>query len=210
MNKGFSVVEALIVVAILGVVLGSIFGIAYQAQRSFDAEKRFTETSQHARVAMDEIVRYIRQAGNDPYPKEGTPFPAVEVVTGNVINVRSDITGSYDGVTGDPDKLLNSPMEDVTIRYDSGAKTVSIQDNRAGGGFQVLADHIEVPSGESFFGFFDSSGGATTDPKKIVSVQVTMAAKTPPRAGSKINTVTYRSHVFIRSKAFDVFSVPAK
>ncbi len=210
-TKGYSIVEALIVVAILSVVLSAIFGIAYQAQRSFDAEKRFTETSQHARVAMDEIVRYIRQAGNDPWPKEGTPIVAVDRVSNNQIIVRSDITGSYPtpgSQTGDPDKLLNSPMEDVTIRYDSGAKTVSIQDNRAGGGFQVLADNIEVPSNESFFKCYDSAGAETSVSNEIVSVEVTMAAKTPPRAGNRVNTVTYRSHVFIRSKAFDVFAAP--
>ena len=120
--KGFSIVEALIVVAILSVVLGAIFGIAYKAQVSFDAEKRFTETSQHARIAMDEIVRYVRQAGNDPFPKDGFSYPAVELLNGNSnqIVVRSDITGSYPNpgsATGDPDHLLNSPMEDVTIQY---------------------------------------------------------------------------------------------
>ncbi|MFB3904330.1 MAG: PilW family protein [Acidobacteriota bacterium] len=205
--KGFSFLEVLIVVAILSVVLSAIFGIAYQAQRSFDEEKRFTETSQHARVAMDEIVRYIRQAGNDPYPKEGTPFPAIEIgLGGNQITVRSDITGSYDGRTGDPDKALNSPMEDVTIKFESG--TVWIQDNRTGGGFQPLADNIETPPGETFFKFYDSAGNQTTVNDQIVSVEVAIAAKTPPRAGNMRNTVTYRSHVFIRSKAFDVFATP--
>jgi len=207
--KGFSIVEALIVVAILSVVLGAIFGIAYKAQVSFDAEKRFTETSQHARIAMDEIVRYIRQAGNDPFPKDGISYLAVERLSGNEINVRSDITGSYDGDTGDPDHLLTGPMEFVTIRYNptNGIRSIAIEDHH-GGGSQVLADNIDVPSGDSFFKFYDSAGNLTTDSTKIVSVEVTMAAKTPPRPGSGVNTVTYRSHVFIRSKAFDVFATP--
>jgi type II secretory pathway pseudopilin PulG len=209
MNKrlrGFSLIEALIVTATLSLILGAIFGVAYKAQVSFDAEKRFTETSQRARIAMDEIVRYIRQAGNDPFPKDGFSFLAVERVSGSEINVRSDITGSYDGQTGDPDHVLTSPMEDVTIRYDSVAKQISIIDHH--GPLQTLGDNIEIPSGESFFQCYDSAGNLTTVSSDIVSVEVTMAAKTPPRAGSGINTVTYRSHVFIRSKSFDVFATP--
>lgn len=208
MNKGFSVVEALIVAAILAVVLGSIFGIAYQAQMSFDSEKRFNETSQHARVAMDEIVRYIRQAGNDPFPKEGAPFLPVTIDGPNQITLRSDITGSYDGQKGDPDKLLNSKMENVTITY-TGYQ-ILIHDNTTGGFTWPLADHIELPAGESFFKFYDSNGVQTNSSNQVASVAVTIVAKTPQRGAGRVNSVTYRSQVFIRSKAFDVFAYPPK
>ncbi|HXK61944.1 MAG TPA: hypothetical protein PLP42_18815 [Acidobacteriota bacterium] len=203
MNKGYSFVEALIVAVILSAVLAAIFGIAYQAQSSFDVERRFTETSQHARIALDEITRYIRQAGNDPYPKEGTPFPAVTWISSNEIEVRSDITGSHDNITGDPDKKLDSPMEHVGIRYVGGQ--VQIRDYALDTGWEVLAENVTVPPGEKFFTCFDSAGNETTDSDKITSVAVAMTANSAAGVGGRVNSITYRSRVFIRSKTFDIF-----
>ncbi|RPI27032.1 MAG: type II secretion system protein [Acidobacteria bacterium] len=213
MNRGFSLVEALIVVAVISIVLGSIFGIAYQAQMSFDAEKRFTETSQHARIAMDEITRYIRQAGNNPNPKTFN-LQAVQYHGPSSIELWTDITGSHDGVTGDPDRSTNSPLEHVMISYLPGAGnnrgTVTIRDYAVALGTddQILAENVDLPDGTPFFQCFDTSGTATTTSNDIVSIEVTMRASTPERMGGRVNSVTYRSHVFIRSKTFDVFAVP--
>ncbi len=212
MKKGFSLLEALFVVITLSVVLGGIFGIAYKAQVSFDEEKRFTETSQQARVAIDEITRYIRQAGNDPLKAlktaSGGPYPPVERLGVQQIRIRTDITGSYHGPgapTGDPDGKLLSPFEDVTIGYDPGSKRVYLVDHHApleAQGTQVLADNIDN------FGFFcqDSTGGLAASNFDIAAVDILMVAKAPRRAANRISSVRYRSHVFVRSKTFDVFA----
>ncbi len=209
MKKGFSLIEALFVVLTLSAVLGSIFGIAYKAQVSFDEEKRFTEASQHARIATDEITRYIRQAGNDPLKclktLPGGPYPGVERISSQQIRIRTDITGSYNGPgarTGDPDGKLLSPFEDVTIGYDPGSKRVYLIDHALGATPQILADNIDN------FGFLvqDSSGGPPATNFDIAAVDVLMVAKAPRRAANRISSVRYRSHVFVRSKTFDVFA----
>jgi len=209
MKNGFSLIEALFVTVVMSLVLGSIFGVAYRAQLSFDEEKRFTETSQQARVATDEIARYIRQAGNDPLgclrTLPGGPYPAVERFGPHRIRIRTDITGSFNGpggTTGDPDGRLSSPMEDVTIGYSPGSNQVYLIDNALGVTPQVLADNIDS------FGFLyqDSTGGNPGSSFNIAAVDVLMVAQTPRSMVNRINTVRYRSHVFVRSKTFDVFA----
>ncbi len=207
MKKGFSLVEALLVVAILTIVLGSIFGIAYKAQVSFDEEKRFTETSQEARVATDEITRYIRQAGNDPRKFLKTHnIPGVKRVGLQEIRISTDITGSYNGpggTTGDPDGKLDSPLEDVTIKF--VGRQVQLMDRVASpGNWQILADNIE----KFELVFQDSTGGPAATDFDIAAVDVLLVAQAPRRAANRINTVRYRSHVFVRSKTFDVFATP--
>jgi type II secretory pathway pseudopilin PulG len=211
MKKGFSLIEALFVVITVTLVLGGIFGVAYKAQVSFDEERRFTETSQQARVAIDEITRYIRQAGNDPLKclKSGPsgPLPAIQRDSVQQIQIRTDITGSYHGPgapTGDPDGKLLSPFEWVTIGYNSGTKQVYLIDHNlpAASQTQVLADGI------ANFGFScqNSAGGLAANDFDIAAVDVLIVAKTQRRSVNRINTVRYRSHVFIRSKTFDVFA----
>lgn len=208
-NKGFSLIEALFVTVTLSLVLGSIFGIAYKAQVSFDEEKRFTETSQHARVAVDEITRYIRQAGNDPKKcmktLPGGPFPAVQRIGAQQIRVRTDITGSYHGPeapTGDPDGKLKSPYEDVTIGFTQGQVYLIDNNDPSANKTQILADNI------ANFGFLfhNSVGGAPANDFDIAAVDVLMDARAPQRGANRISSIRYRSHVFIRSKTFDVFA----
>jgi prepilin-type N-terminal cleavage/methylation domain-containing protein len=207
MNKGFSFIELMIVTLIITGVLAAIFTIAYQTQLSFDSEKQFTETSQHARVTMDQIVRYLRQAGNDPleYMKSHN-IPAVQVMGDNHVIINSDVTGSYDGTTGDPDGALDSPFEIVTVRYNPGFSQVTM-DLNDGNGPQIMADHISAFR----MRFFDSNGAATMVSSQVAAVEVEMTANTGrvDRRTGRVNAVSFRSEVFVRSKSFDLFDVPS-
>jgi type II secretory pathway pseudopilin PulG len=202
MSKGYSFIEILIVTLILTVILGGVFGIAYQAQMSFDSEKQFTETTQHARIAMDQIVRYLRQAGNDPEGGMRTnKIPAIQLSGTSAITVNTDITGSVGGTLGDPDGLLTSPLESVFINYNSALREVSIR--LQGEPAQVMADNI---SDCTFVGL-DANGSVTSDGNQVVAVRVTMTADTArrDRRTGRINSVTFSSDVFIRSRSYDLF-----
>lgn len=217
MKKGFSLVEALFVIVVLSLVLGSIFGIAYKAQVSFDEEKRFTETSQHARIATDEITRYIRQAGNEPPIRQpdgtmrqalknatGGPYPAIQRISAQQIRIRTDITGSFLGpgaATGDPDGELRSAFEDVTIGFSQGSVYL-IDHVTAPGTPQILADNIA----NFGFLFLNNNGAAPANDFDVAAVDVLMDARAPARGANRISSVRYRSHVFVRSKTFDVFA----
>jgi len=60
---GFSLVEVLIVMLMLGIVTMSIFGLYQSTQRSTTTQDTVVELQQNLRVAMDQIARDVRMAG---------------------------------------------------------------------------------------------------------------------------------------------------
>ncbi len=206
MNKGFSFLEVLIVTAILAITLGAVFSLVYQSQQSFQSERQLNDTVQQARIAMDQIVRCIRQAGNDPRHSIGVP--PVEVLGTGYIRINSDITGSVASTTGnsmestgDPDGTLSSVNERVTVRHDAGEQRLYLD---IGDGEELLADHISALN----LSFFDAQGAATTDPAAIVRVDIEMVAETAKTRAStgNINSVTLTSTAFIRNRSYQLFS----
>ena len=205
MKKGFSLIELLIALLIVTLLLGAIFTLVYRTQLSFDAERQFNETSEQARVTMDQVVRILRQAGNDPLDyMKNNHIPAVVVHGSDQVTINSDITGSYDGSTGDPDGKLDSPFEQVTVKYYPGSDEVKIKLSAAQAE-QTVADHISSFS----FTCYDAAGAVTAASDDVVSVEVQMTAETEGhdlRIG-RVNAVSYRSTVFLRNKSFDLFEM---
>jgi prepilin-type N-terminal cleavage/methylation domain-containing protein len=62
-EQGFSMLEMLIVVAILTVVLGLVFRYINNAQRVYRTQENRIDTTQQAREAIDEITRELHQSG---------------------------------------------------------------------------------------------------------------------------------------------------
>lgn len=210
-TAGFTFVEVLIVTAILAVITAAIFPIVYEGQYSYQSEKRLLDATQQARVAMDQIVRYVRQAGSDP--KELGTFAPVDILQTSPwrIRINSDITGFVPSTTGnsmestgDPDKALNSIYERVTVRHgsnDAGGVMKILID--VGYGEEVVAENIPTLN----FTFFDARGNPTADPNVIARVKVLMVVETniaDPKTG-KISSVTLESDVFIRNKSWELF-----
>lgn len=59
--KGFSLVEILVVVAILGIIVAGIFVVSNVANISWDSSTGMLDLQQQARQAMERMVREIRQ-----------------------------------------------------------------------------------------------------------------------------------------------------
>jgi hypothetical protein len=137
---------------------------------------------------------------------ESNGIPAVEILNDRQIVINSDITGSFDGTSGDPDGALTGPFEVVTVSYESGSKQV-MMDLNDGSGPMIMADEISAFS----FKFFDSAGAATADSSTVAAVEVEMTANTAQadRRTGRVNAVSYRSDGFMRRKSFDLFDVPS-
>lgn len=205
MNRGYSFIELLIVTTILAIVTAAIFPLLYQGQQSFRSQKQLAEMTQSARIAMDQITRFVRQAGNDPL--ESMAVPAIQILGDGYLQINSDITGSVPSTTGnnkestgDPQGTLNSIYEQVVVRYDAVQKELYMD---VGYGEELLAEDIA----DLNFSFFDASGNSTTDPASIVRVKVEIIAETAysdPTTG-RISSVTLASDVFIRARSYELF-----
>jgi prepilin-type N-terminal cleavage/methylation domain-containing protein len=73
-QQGFSMIELLMVIAILTVVLGLVFRYINRAQRVYRTQENRIDTTQQAREAIDEITRELHQSG---YPSAKLYAPGV-------------------------------------------------------------------------------------------------------------------------------------
>ncbi len=206
-QRGFSLLEALVVASLLVVVSGGVLHIMYQGQKTFRSQNEMNRVSEQARIAMDVIVRYLRQAGNDPfdYMKDGG-VPAVQILGSGEMLVNSDVTGSVASATGnpkeatgDPDGALDSIHEQVRFRHDPSTRQLFMD---VGYGETVLSNGVLVLA----FEYYDNAGQMTSNSSQVAQVKVKMVARTNrPRMGSTHDLMTLHSDVFLRSMSFDPF-----
>jgi len=74
-NKGFTLVEILVVIAILGLVMASIYSIYLTNMKSAYSQEEVVEVQQNLRIAMDSITKDIRMAGM-LVPSTTPPIPS--------------------------------------------------------------------------------------------------------------------------------------
>jgi len=100
-DSGFTLVEVLIALAIVGVVLGAIY-TAYLGQlRTFNTQEQLVDMQQNVRVASYFLERELRLAGLDPTGNAGA---AITVANAETITFSMDFTGGEaDGLDNDDD-----------------------------------------------------------------------------------------------------------
>ena len=62
-NKGFTLIEILVSLAILGIVLAGIYSVYNMQHKSYIVQEQVTEMQQSERIALQMITRDIRMAG---------------------------------------------------------------------------------------------------------------------------------------------------
>lgn len=110
-NAGFTLIEVLIAMAVIGIVLGGIYA-AYTGQvRTFNTQEQIVDMQQNIRVASYFLERELRMAGLDPTGNAGAGFV---VAAADTINVTMDFTGGAgDGIDDDGDGLPNEGFDGV-------------------------------------------------------------------------------------------------
>jgi prepilin-type N-terminal cleavage/methylation domain-containing protein len=166
-QQGFSLLELVVVVAVLSIVMGAAFQLMNRSQSSFDRNQMLAEAHQNAEFAVTRVTELIRGAGANP-----ENVSTINAIAGavnrevgastdsySVIRLRSDLNGDRDVadrvdpsvVTAAEYFLLSS--EDVTLKHlpngDTSRgiepRTIVLIDNTPGdnqGVPFVLAEHI--------------------------------------------------------------------
>ena len=115
-NKGFSLVELLMVAGMMGIVMGAIFTIYQTHQRSAYTQEEVVEVQQNLRIAMDSITRDIKMAGLlVPLTPTVTNPMAAATSTTITLNTASE-SGVYARITADTTSLAGL---DTTFPVDS-------------------------------------------------------------------------------------------
>ncbi len=114
-NRGFTLVELMIAVAIAAIVLGAL-GTAYVSQRrSATAQEQVTEMQQNIRAGLDIMMRDIRMAGFN-----GGKNAGATITTANATHLVFTmlVADAPDGIDNDNDGLIDEGDEVETFGYD--------------------------------------------------------------------------------------------
>jgi prepilin-type N-terminal cleavage/methylation domain-containing protein len=146
-EKGFTLLEVLVSVAITVVILVGLYNIIDDSQKMSRAQQMVSRMNAEARSAMELISRSVRSAGNRPAAFSGVP--GVYVAEENKIRLLADLPQDFnsDGDTFDitdgsdadttignddnedenSDEFLNDDEEDVTYQLSTGPCPCDLQ-----------------------------------------------------------------------------------
>jgi len=154
-ENGFTLLELLVVMALSGIVMASLYATFLSQQRSYQMTEQVVAVQQNLRGAMYYMEREIRIAGYDP---RRTNNFTITAISGQSITFTMDFVtenGTFD--TG----------ETITYAYNGGDNTIT---RNAGAGAQVIAENV---TGLTFTGL-TATGGTTTVGADVRSVDVTI------------------------------------
>jgi Tfp pilus assembly protein PilW len=151
-DAGFSLAELLIVMVISIAIIGGATLLAGQMQMSYRTQQEAATAQQEGRYVIQEIERYLRSAGNNPYRLETTPCPASGTPV-EAFRLDPDGDGADDDVRLQMDanptngligggSTCDEANEDVTIFHDPATNTVRVLDNNLGGPSRILTDTV--------------------------------------------------------------------
>jgi len=186
-NQGFTLVELLVTLVVSGVVLAGICSTFYSQQTAFLNQEQIIAMQQNLRVAIYNMEREIRMAGHDPNGDAGAGIVTANV---NSIRIAQDLTGN--GGTGDPDKDVGDPGENITYSLqdaDGDGDMDLVRNDHNGAGIQMIAEDIDALN----FVYLDQEGDPTTTLANIRSVQITVLAKTGLPSRGYVNKTPYQN-----------------
>jgi Tfp pilus assembly protein PilW len=195
-DSGFSLAEFLISTLMLLIISSAVFSLIGGSQKTASYQTEVQAVMDNTRIAMDTVERYLRQAGNDP---AGTGLVGIAITSASEVRILADLTGSAGGGNpdkGDPDGDTGDSGEDVTIRYNSAARSIEVVPGA--GSAQPITNYI---SGFSMQ-YFDAAGTATMVGADVRRIQLTISGESivpDPQTGQRFG-MTLRSDVQIKNR----------
>lgn len=179
-NKGFTLVEIMVAIAISGIVMASVYTAFISQQKSYLAQEQVAEMQQNIRAGVNVMVREIRMAGFDPSDTKKYNVLAASNIS---FNFTADINMDG-GAPGAGETFLYE-------LYDTDADGINDALRRTPGG-SAVAENIE----QLEFYYTLADGTQTTAPtasqlSEIRDVQISILAKAGRPDRNFLNTATY-------------------
>lgn len=187
-ERGFTLTELLIGMAVGLVVLGALASTFIIQSRSLDVQEQVAEMVQTARAAMDMMSREIRMAGYNP---TGATFDGI-TYHATQLQILADFRGNNDGPPVDPpDGDTGDNNEDIIYTYDATNDRI---DRNTGAGGQPFAENIQAFN----FDYLKADGvtevTSSADNDEIRQIRLTIKARTSkpdPNYGTDFGYRTY-------------------
>jgi len=169
-NDAFTLVELMIVMAMICIVTGSIYGIFISSNRSYYTQDSVVEAQQSVRVGINSMTRDIRAAGFDP---QRTADAGIEVATATKLRFTADMNR----VNG----IEETDRERITYEYDAGNNRLRrcLYEGTGSESWQTLINNVSALS----FSYLDADGNdlgnpvAAADLESIKTVVISMTVE---------------------------------
>jgi prepilin-type N-terminal cleavage/methylation domain-containing protein len=143
--RGFSLVELLVVVAVLGLMLSGLLVVQMQGQQTYLMGSRRVEAQQNGRVALDLMVRELRSAQTITAIPSGTDMTFVD---GAGATIRYQLAGTtINRITGGVSTPLIGGVRTFTATYFSTFNGVTNTGTTTGTPANVRLVRIQVVTG---------------------------------------------------------------
>ena len=199
-NKGFSLVEILVGLAVASVLATAVYGIFSVQHRIYLAQKQIADLQQNLRTCMYLLEEDIKHACFDP---TGSARPTILHADRGTFRFQADLNENGHRFNADPeeDDLAamsgSDPNETLGFRLGLTEKQgVRSLIREVWGGSQRMADHIEALD----FAYLDSDGTplaqfplSREDREKIRAVEVTLVTRSPRPCRGRIDPAQYRN-----------------
>ncbi len=199
-NQGITLLEVIIAIAISCMVLGSVFMVYSNQQKTYINSDQIAEIQQNLRAALLIMSSEIREAGCDPTQKANA---GIVSATSAQLHFTRDIAGHLLKPDTMADGDLDDSNEDITFGFSSSndANLDGIADSGAanlgrntGGGFQAIAENIHAIE----FSYILESGTVVSTPSssqlnQIRAVQVSLLARASIADTDFVNAQSYTS-----------------
>lgn len=185
-NRGFTLVELLIYIALFGVLSTFVYNLFIHNFKTHSSQQSTMAMTQDLRASLGLMVRELRMAGYDPTGAGGIGFVGDADdrynTDANSIHFTTDVTDTAG--TGNPDGLTDGPNEDINYYLYASDGIQKLGRRTAGGVPQPVAENIAALTFTYTFadggtGVPDETDGDTTnDLDDIRSVQITVTGET--------------------------------
>ena len=176
-RSGFSLIELIITLALLGIVMTAVTSVVTSMQKGYVRQREVAQIEDALRIGETTVASIIRMAGANPMSITGTAAPTFEVDprgSGSFDNLR--VRADFNPVDGN----TSSVLEDVLVWTQSDTLYVRWQAGEA-------AAPVAYPVRSLLFQY-DSSGVALTDATDAANsanrVKVTLTAPRYLNAGA--------------------------
>lgn len=117
--KGFTLVEVLVVMVIMGLVMTAVYGLFIDSKKTSTVSEEVVDVQQNLRIGMEALVKDIRMAGFlIPTDDDPVETAAASLSTDNLVLNLSTSTGVYARVTSGSVDISAGGTETITVDSD--------------------------------------------------------------------------------------------
>jgi type IV pilus assembly protein PilW len=172
--SGFSLPDLLVSLAVVGLLMAGVLTLLQAALGAYAFGTARVEAQQSARIALERMVKELRDAGYDP---TGAGLAAVLTAEPERVVFQRDLNGNG---------VIDPTHERVTFLLRPG-ETVLRRD--AGGGAQPIIEGVRRLA----LTYYERGGAGTTDPTRVAAIQIEL------EVGFTGPAVVVQSHVTLRN-----------